>query len=67
MTVTTTTVTQGGNEILGTKDKKLCYLILTNSKGNKKVINVGEKTIEDVKKLLLEEDEKPISNNNKTR
>lgn len=57
MTVTTTTVTQGANAILGTKDKKLCYLILVNNKGNKKIINIGEGTQKEVQQLIEEETE----------
>lgn len=56
MKVTVTTTTQTGNEILGTKDKKLYYLIIENEKG-KVVINVGEKTHNSIKELT---DEKPL-------
>lgn len=48
--VTTTSVTQTGNEILGTKEKLMYYLIIETKKG-KYVINVGEKTSTEVKKL----------------
>lgn len=51
--VTTTTVTQTANEILGTKEKNLHYLIIETEKG-KLVINVGEKTTAEVKKLTEE-------------
>ncbi len=58
-TVKTTTVTQTANETLGTKEKKLYYLIIETKKG-KLVINVGEKTHEEVNKLTIEEPKDPI-------
>lgn len=57
MKVTTTTVKQEANAILGTKEKTLYYLVIENSKGDKMVINVGEKTHDSVIKLT--EGEKP--------
>lgn len=48
--VRTTTVTQSGNEVLGTKEKKLYYLIVRTDKGQL-IINVGEKTHDEVQKL----------------
>lgn len=57
MKVTTTTVKQEANAILGTKEKTLYYLVIENSKGDKMVINVGEKTHDSVIKLT--ESEKP--------
>lgn len=57
MKVTTTTVTQTANEVLGTKEKTLHYLILENELGKKYIINVGEKTTNEVKKLIEEENE----------
>jgi len=48
--VTTTSVTVAGNEVLGTKEKKLYYLIIETPKG-KYNLNVGEKTHDEVKKL----------------
>lgn len=71
MKITTTSVTQPGNEILGTKDKTLYYLIVTNNKGKKLTINVGEKTHDGIKELQKEDegvqelplnDAKPIKN-----
>lgn len=59
MKVTTTTVAQTANELLGTEAKNLYYLILENNKGTKKIINVGKKTHEEVQKLNEEETEKP--------
>lgn len=48
--VTTTKVKQEANDVLGTKEKELCYLII--GEGNEKlVINVGQKTHDSVKKL----------------
>lgn len=58
MKIQTTSVTQTGNEILGTKEKKLYYLILENAAGEKETINVGEKTSEKVQKLI-DNDKKP--------
>lgn len=52
-TVTTTTVTQTANEILGKKEQKLYYLIIETTKG-KMIINVGEKTHDKVKELTEE-------------
>lgn len=48
--VTTTTVTQTANQLLGTKEKTLYYLIIETPKG-KLVINVGNKTHEQVQVL----------------
>ena len=49
--VNVTSTTQKGNEVLGTNDKTLYYLILGEGE-NKTVINVGEKTFNNVKELL---------------
>lgn len=49
--VTTTSVTQTANEVLGTKEKKLYYLIIKNSTGESEIINVGEKTHNKILKL----------------
>lgn len=48
--IATTSVTQSANEILGTEEKTLYYLIIENSKG-KMQLNVGKKTHDEVKKL----------------
>lgn len=53
-TVTTTSVTQTGNEVLGTKEKKLYYFIVETPKG-KLVVNVGEKTHDEIRRLTLVE------------
>lgn len=58
MKIQTTTVTQTSNEVLGTPEKKLYYLIITNEKNEKLVVNVGEKTHDGVKKLLGEDETK---------
>lgn len=55
MKIGTTTVTQTANELLNTKEKTLYYLIV-ESVENKLVINVGEKTHSEVKKLMEEEE-----------
>lgn len=52
MTIETTTVKQTGNEILGTKEKNLYYLIIKNKKGEKLIVNVGEKTHDGVMSLI---------------
>lgn len=55
MKIETTTVNQLANEMLGTKNKELYYLIISNEKGGKLVVNVGEKTHNEVKRLQNEE------------
>lgn len=63
MKVTTTSVEQTANEILGTPAKTLWYLIIENNKGVKLVVNVGEKTHNKVSEMtaaeLLEHTNKP--------
>lgn len=56
MNIKTTTVTQTGNEVLGTKEKSLYYLIVENILGTKLVINVGEKTHDGVKEMITREE-----------
>ena len=48
--VQTTFVEQSANEVLGTKSKKLYFLIMETPVG-KLQINVGEKTYNEVKRL----------------
>jgi len=48
-------VTQTGSEELGTKEKKLYYLIIEDGV-RKVIINVGEKTIEKVNQLKTEQE-----------
>lgn len=55
MKIATTSVTQSANETLGTKEKKLYYLIVDNG-AKKMVINVGEKTHNEVAAMTAEED-----------
>lgn len=57
MRVETTLVKQEANEVLGTKEKSLYYLIITNLKGEKLVVNVGEKTHDSVRDLNKQEEE----------
>lgn len=52
MKIATTLVQQSANELLGKKATNLYYLIVENSKGEKLVINVGEKTHNSVNDLL---------------
>lgn len=54
--VTITTTSQLANEVLGTPNKTLHYLILGEG-NNKVIINVGEKTNLSVMKLLNETEE----------
>lgn len=49
--IQTTTSTQTGNEVLGTKEKKLHYLVITTETGSV-IINVGEKTIQNMGVIL---------------
>lgn len=56
MKITTTTVTQTGNEVLGTKEKNLYYLIVENNIGKKLIINVGQKTHDNVLNLIETEE-----------
>lgn len=63
MKITTTSVTQTGNEILGTAERNLYYLIVENDKGSKLVINVGKKTHDQVQKLKNEEEGKETNEN----
>lgn len=44
MTISTTTVKQSANEVLGTTERTLYYLIIENKKKEKIIVNVGEKT-----------------------
>lgn len=46
-----TYVTQLGNAELGTPDKLLYYLILETKKG-KRVVNIGQKTYDEIFKLI---------------
>lgn len=55
MKIAVTTVTQTASEVLGTKEKKLYYLIVENNKGGKLIINVGEKTHNEVQRLVKED------------
>lgn len=55
--VTTTSVTQTANKVLGTEEKTLFYLILETEKG-KLIVNVGQKTHDKVKLITEEEKQK---------
>lgn len=50
-TVKVTTVTQAGNEVLGTKDKTLWYVIIETDKG-KMNIGIGETNYNKLQDLL---------------
>lgn len=56
--IATTKVTQTANELLGTKEKELFYLIIETTVG-KLVVNVGQKTHDEVLRLTTEKQEKP--------
>lgn len=51
MTVQTTKVQVPANDVLGTKEKTLHYIIIENN-GEKAVINVGEKTVKQVTEVI---------------
>lgn len=51
MTISTTSVKQSANEMLGTAEKTLYYLIIENKKKEKLIVNVGEKTHKQVIEL----------------
>lgn len=48
--VKTTSIKQTGNKELGTNDKTLYYLIIGEGE-NKVIVNIGEKTFNNVNKL----------------
>lgn len=52
MTIVATSIKQSANEVLDTKEKNLHYLIIKNKKGEKLVLNVGEKTVNKINELL---------------
>lgn len=56
--VNVTSVTQSANEVLNTKEKKLFYLLIGEG-DTKTLINVGEKTYNNVKKLIDNENSQP--------
>lgn len=49
--VKTAETVQTGNEVLGSKDKKLLYLVLGEGE-NKVVMNIGEKSYSAINKLI---------------
>lgn len=51
MNIEVTKVIVPANEVLGTKEKTLNYLVISEGK-EKVTINVGDKTVESVQKLL---------------
>lgn len=55
MKITTTSVQQTANEVLGFTAKNLYYLVIENTKGEKLVVNVGQKTHDKVQELLKTE------------
>lgn len=57
MDIQTTKTEQSANEVLGTPAKSLYYLIIKNKKGTKLVVNVGQKTHDEVQKLRSEEEQ----------
>lgn len=59
--VTTTKVKQEANEVLGTKEKELYYLIIGEG-DNKLIINVGQKTHDSVAILTKPREEKTVIN-----
>lgn len=59
--VKTAMVTQTGNEELGLKEKNLYYLVIETPKG-KLQINVGEKTHNTVKELIVPRETSTVVN-----
>lgn len=59
--IATTSVTQTANEVLGTPEKTLYYLVIGEGE-NKMTINVGKKTHDQVKELTKPRDTKTVIN-----
>lgn len=55
MKINTTSVKQEANAVLGTETKNLYYLIIENNIGKKLVVNVGQKTHDQVQQLIATE------------
>lgn len=55
MDITTTSVKQEANKLLNTPEKTLYYLIIRNKNNTQMIINVGQKTHDQVQALLAEE------------
>jgi hypothetical protein len=55
MKVTTATVQQTANEVLGAAAKTLYYLVIENDKKEKHIINIGEKTHNKIQELIKQE------------
>ena len=59
--VLTTSVTQTANEVLGTKEKKLYFLVIETVNG-KYQLNVGEKTHDEIQKLTAPRETQTVIN-----
>lgn len=57
--VQTTSVTQSANELMGTKEKTLYFLVVETPIG-KYTMNVGQKSHDEVKRLTTPRDEKTV-------
>lgn len=52
MKVQVTSVRQASNKLLDTPDKELYYLIVTNAKNEKTIINIGKKSHDNIDALI---------------
>lgn len=55
MDIITTSLKQEGSKLLNTPEKTLYYLIIRNKQNTQMVVNVGQKTHDQVQALIAEE------------